>query len=357
MTGDLAAISDLLEQVRLSLDRLNGQTSSDSLRVSGFYTGIYEGELAKLFFKRLESDSEGKQCLSDFLLREWDRGDKEFIEGISWNPIKKMFCESGTTFAKLISDFTRPENRSKLPRECHTNNLLVETAWVNIVKDVFVEPGRFIAKYYGLFPFADTANEADVEYEAWGYDGVSRSVASSDVVLATCSRFSFVAGPVVGSRANAIFKNAMFSKASEKKTFVLMLDFSKIIAFSAAPDGLTFKKPKDCICELPRSGHEYPEVPAISPWHKQWHDKKVPQADELVTGYRLKARSWIDVLPDIKILIALPEQKWKLAYDFLKEEVAAAQRYLNDEYKHLVLELSDEPSAKKWKVAQVRAYM
>lgn len=360
MLEDLKRLRGKLNEVLEEFRHLNAHCNDDLLRSEGLYTGLYDGKAAKDYLDRLSDDEEGKKRLSAYMLREAaaQQIDSHIPSLRALRP-NSLFCESGTTFIKLIRDYTK--YRDVLPHRCHTNNLLVETAWVNIVKDVYALPGRFLAKYYGLFPFADDKSTADAEYEDWGYHAIQKSVAHCDTVLATCSHFSLLAGPLVGSRANALFKNAMYAGQrpvvdGQHQSFVLMFHFTKWIPVCDPPPPLRFKPPDgNCICVLPATDEALPRVQTSNNWYRTWETKDAILAKD-EAPFNLRARQWFELLPRVKVLVSLPEQDWRSAYEFLKMELAIVEKYMRQlEGGQLSLQLSSAWHAEHYRICEIQA--
>jgi hypothetical protein len=138
-----------------------------------------------------------------------------------------IFIESGSTCA-YISELLRrfaAEQRGKLFRfPIETNNHL--TAWLFLNRHLYLTTpldddvsdlvpylfaGRLESKYHGIFPFYRYKSDYYTHDERNGYAHLRLSLARSDLLLLAASRLSLKYGPLVGSRENAIFKNACYN--------------------------------------------------------------------------------------------------------------------------------------------------
>lgn len=163
-----------------------------------------------------------------------------------------IFIESGSTCA-YVSELLRrlaAEERGNLRLfSIGTNNHL--TAWLFLNRYHYLKPpldndvsalvpylfaGRLESKYHGIFPFYRARNNDYVREERNGYAQLRLSLARSDLLLLAASRLSLKYGPLVGSRENAIFKNACYNACvspidrSPEKEIHLFITVQKLVA-------------------------------------------------------------------------------------------------------------------------------
>jgi hypothetical protein len=361
----------------------------------GVLAGLVPQHQVVRFLKRLREGEDEKRRLATYALGHFIV--KPTAEKDTIRLPKRVFFESGSTIAYLIGALAQwIEENPGLPRplvlpEVQTNNLLSLTAFVGLIDCVEHLRGRLYPKYLGFLPFEDDDpgdEDDDDEDEAKIVMEIVDGIRTCSAVFVTCSNFSFLAGPVVGSRANALMKRSIhYGKqvAEKKPTYCLMFHFSKIIPIHW-PEGAEqpdiFDKPKlTCrrVFAAPQ-GLALPPQPEQQQWlreHSKREDSKredSEQADIFVDGStwhqhlvmpektivscpseglneRIKqqdyinhreypldlAGAWIDELSrDTHILIALPRNGaddplpdgFNRAYDMLKSEINAATQII-----------------------------
>lgn len=165
-----------------------------------------------------------------------------------------VFIESGSTCA-CVSEVLRRLAASQGDRlrdfALNTNNHL--TAWIFLNQGSHVKPalnespsglipylfaGRLECKYHGIFPFYHARSDYHVAEERDGYAQLRLALVRSNLMLLTASRLSLRYGPVVGSRENAIFKNACYNACVPQigqksgKEIHLFVTIQKLVAHS-----------------------------------------------------------------------------------------------------------------------------
>jgi hypothetical protein len=144
---------------------------------------------------------------------------------------QSIFFESGSTLvyvADALKEYWTKANQepTSTPFAASTNNNLV--ALLNIrgtdrraagnvgrasrwppVPWLF--PGYLEPKYHGLFPFHVDHDDARLKEEQLGYSDCRLHLSQCKLLLLAASRLSLIHGPLVGSRENAIFKNACYN--------------------------------------------------------------------------------------------------------------------------------------------------
>jgi hypothetical protein len=138
-----------------------------------------------------------------------------------------IFIESGSTcacVAEIVRRFAANHNSELRPFQLGTNNHLA--AWLFLNRELTVAgqktelpqdlvpylfAGQLESKYHGIFPFHRTRHDDKVTEERSGYAQLRLTLARSNLLLLAASRLSLKYGPLVGSRENAIFKNACYN--------------------------------------------------------------------------------------------------------------------------------------------------
>jgi hypothetical protein len=172
-----------------------------------------------------------------------------------------IFIESGSTclcVSELLRRFYAEHHNDLHPFRLGTNNHL--TAWLfqnrhrhlNVPENShfpelvpYLFAGRLESKYHGIFPFYRKRKGEYTQEERDGYAQLRLSLASSDLLLLAASRLSLIYGPFVGSRENAIFKNACYNACvppigvTPQKELHLFITVQKLVAHvepQLAPD-------------------------------------------------------------------------------------------------------------------------
>ncbi len=352
----------------------------DVLRSIGLLEGLQEAAHMK-FFERLMEKPVEKKALGEFLAKahigpeiEAQLGDNQFVA-------PRFFFESGSTLAYVIGESAR-QIRGKLPRKDRglartlegqflSNNFFGMTGFSGLVKHVEPTIGAFDPHYYGLFPFRDRAPEPDDrlsrESECAGFESLRDAISQCHKVFTTCSNFSFLTGPLVGGRSNALTKRALAEgliRAGHKCKYHLAFHFEKIVLLSPenseAPFSMRSAIKNKCLSVFPLvSDDELSKAHAVwnqelanwrnrkqlsdsSPLNKlEWHagvlhEKAIPTAiNSLVESfvavrgdnlYRkgLTTYSWTDIAPHVTLVISLPDQALDRAVAVLREEIETA---------------------------------
>lgn len=165
-----------------------------------------------------------------------------------------VFIESGSTCI-YISEVLRTfvdDNKLKFGKfDLGTNNDITAWLFLNDVasqsgdQDAGLVPylfaGRLEVKYHGTFPFYRKMEEHNRGEEREGYAHLRLSLAKSDLLLLATSRLSLRYGPLVGSRENALFKNACYNAfvppidGKHEKEIHLFITIHKLVTHPA-PD-------------------------------------------------------------------------------------------------------------------------
>ncbi len=291
---------------------------------------------------------------------------------------KRIFFESGSTISYVIGKFAdrlaeakqsvQPEKLKFEPNLLRnrilTNNLLTLTALAG--RAYYIQPiqGRLDAKYFGLFPFFEfepgsnhklcTKNE-QLEEEIKSFASVRDQVHKCHQVFATCSNFSFLAGPLVGSRANALVKRAMhlgkekWDNDSNNK-YYLLFHFNKLVPF--ARDQLPIGEAERADSKCFRVFIDAPEnirgafqsnknLFAKSSWHTDWLSADVnpgPGKCALAGFDTPEAKGkpripglldpWLAAAEGTHVLVALPRAETELAFDCLSGDLMLVNKLL-----------------------------
>jgi hypothetical protein len=270
--------------------------------------------------------------------------------------INTLFFESGSTICPVIGEYAMAladplQGSIVRPQTVLTNNMFALTALVNLVDSVIPIEGSFRTRYFGFFPFAEkedaplldntTRNRQLWTEEALAYSRLKSAIDQCDVVIATCSNFSFLAGPLVGRRANAITKHAMYVGKNRRHEFVVMFHFEKIIPIAKDVKGM--QSPKNtcyCVFPIPEKASVRFKGSAINHWHDDWINNRHNHiAAEFSNGVSQLAnpkslpsaisdvdfkRSWFDCGEHVRLLISLPERVLDEARLWLEREIQFA---------------------------------
>ncbi len=376
----------------------------------GFYDGLIEGlTTSRQHDDRFVSGQAEKMAIANYCLTTPVLGSalKNFVasltEGTVRNPQLRatVFFESGTTISYVagrLAKFLREETNQGTPRlpmpiTVITNNLICITALAKLVESVLPTHGRLEYKYFGFLACEDTvpSDRINLAREHANYSALVESIKNCQSVFATCSRFSFILGPLVGSRANCLTKCAMYQGASgwsrnEGKEFFLCFHFGKIVPFVSAlsETELRFESP-DNKCQYVFPPETIKAVDRMS-WQRNlqnhlkkksncdfqlepnWHldamenhgSEKVPLEDvnkHCIThtlnlyGRLSTWRGWIQNNPTCHLLIALPPMSINEAIAHLKEELALANHYFELKRSDVRYTMVAEPSAGMAKIS------
>lgn len=338
-----------------------------------------------LFFQRMEEQKDLKQQLATYCLKQCGlRNEADRFRMGEPPTIRSVFLESGSTIAHLIGKFaelvhTAQRERGEQNRvagsnsvSCggtplqmelvvNTNNLTALTALAGMIRDIEPTQGWLSFKYFGFLPFANDDKDSDWSKEGRRFITLSGDIASSDLVFATCSSFSLVMGPLVGSRANSITKRAMYCGVEAwgedvKRTFYLLFHINKYVTFASQRPGevdfdppeqhcsVVFMRPNErtrkAIKEWPNDYSSSDNRPRV--YKASWHERAINDDDvvqEPIKRFDDKTKTrvlipneltttWLDwcerlVRRKVRILIALPNvhQIATWSRDFLVSEV------------------------------------
>lgn len=373
---DLAAeLSQLAKQIGLS-------AALEKLKSFGFFAGIEDANSE--FMKRLTEESEEKQALARFLTRGDDHLDRAF-PSLIWTREQgnAVFFESGSTIAHIVGEYARRLHNdyapsTAIPKRVVTNNLFVLTALSDLVSNVAPIAGDLVTKYFGFFPaaekdFAPNTLAMEDRRKRWyrefvGYNRLMEDVEGCTRIYATCSNFSFLAGPLVGSRGNAIAKHAIFSGVERSAELTICFHFKKLIASGdrhpshADPKSVCFSVfPFDQLAKFKAA------YKATDGWHEHWSNNKCPSGvaemhqalidfpDLPPTKPPIALNEWLAVCERMRILISLPADHTKGASDWLDREITNANAKLLISRSAVHYERNHDIDAQKWRVAEVIA--
>jgi hypothetical protein len=168
------------------------------------------------------------------------------------NQPPNIFIESGSTcvyVSELLRRLVARELKNLHLFPLRTNNHL--TAWLFLNRQLYLDPpleddvpalvpylfaGYLESKYHGIFPFYRNKSKDNTQDERNGYAQLRLSLARADLLLLAASRLSLTFGPLVGSRENAIFKNACYNACvspiggSSSKEIHLFITVHKLVA-------------------------------------------------------------------------------------------------------------------------------
>ncbi|MCA9022321.1 MAG: hypothetical protein KDA74_19365, partial [Planctomycetaceae bacterium] len=170
---------------------------------------------------RAKDDEDSKKSLGEYL-------GAEITEAVKNQ--RTVFIESGTTFgptSAYLSHVPDIPDKSIL-----TNNFLTLTS-LGIGK-VRVTEGSLEVKYLALLDFINSRrSEPEVSPEERERDirtffRLDEKVSEVDTIYMTSSNFGFLIGPMVGGRANALFKYCLVNNKSKRK-IRLCISFEKLL--------------------------------------------------------------------------------------------------------------------------------
>jgi hypothetical protein len=229
-----------------------------------------------------------------------------------------------------------------------TNNLFGLTAFPHLVQNVSPVKGNLMTQYFGFFPFAEVAptTQRGWKREIVGYNRLADDIQQCNEVFATCSHFSALAGPLVGSRGNALTKHAICTGRTIKCKFSIAFHFEKYIPLS--PTCFTrfhMSEAEDSHRVYPRGkGGIWTQFDSAlkndsairGSWHvDHWLRRNDPLIDAFVSAAEYEDRlqlatrasqTWLDSCNGIYLLIALPEDDFKSAMEALKSDFDLAQK-------------------------------
>jgi hypothetical protein len=240
----------------------------------GLLDGIMPSHLNSAGMGRLTKSRAEKTALADFVFKECglkeivDAHSRMLIRGPQEHPepdSRRLFLESGSSIAYPIGVLAK--SLSKVYEQCRssgrdqqwisdrllsnyilTNNVLGLTALAGLASTIVPIQGRLDIAYVGLFPFG---NHIPSSSDGWldeidSFVTLMGQIAKTDLVYTTCSNYSLLVGPLVGSRSNALVKRAIHSgrelwKGEDKKAYYLLLDYTKLVPIESVPHTHSFK--------------------------------------------------------------------------------------------------------------------
>jgi hypothetical protein len=394
-----SAVPELLERAHALLDVLPIATTLRPMQKYNLLQGLLHAQSEALFFERVATEPEQKQAVARYA---YDKGGlKDEVRRFLDNrppALRRLFFESGSTIAHLVGHFavqvsdvqrTRYQAQPTVSVSCKqeeesapplmqsaviTNNLTGVTALAGLVEQLEPIQGRLSLKYLGFFPFSETESTIDWQNEGRRYSLLADDIESCDAVFATCSNFSFLGGPIVGTRANCLTKRSMYSGAERwdsavAKNFYVLFHFEKIVPLvNAFPDSqLVFDVPKKrCGCVFMQPSVKIAD--ATTKWLSQldeadpvtkagftgtWHDElrnlskegrhpytqiKIPVEDflEAMSIHRVKVThrlelpwpEWLEQSCGLHILIAVPRTNAAKAIQCVNTEITRANQIL-----------------------------
>ena len=223
-------------------------------------------------YRFLNDHPDGKAALAEMFQSFVAEGDtkgkssKLNLAGVRTKGLLKVFLESGSTILYLAhflakdsawhpdrsfaSDGINVGDQSARLAALTNNNLaaqlLLQREDDRPALATYLLPGYLELKYEGLFTFFADGYENDrsldqvkLGEERIGYAQTRAYLSGCDVLLLSASRLSLIFGPTVGSRQNAIFKNACYNAciptldAPALKEVNLFLTADKLIRHSS----------------------------------------------------------------------------------------------------------------------------
>jgi hypothetical protein len=386
----------------------------------GFYQGLLTGIHDSPFNQaRLAEGTELKQALAGYCLQKVFQADLDQFQRPGPNSDggesrrQRLFFESGTTIAFIIGRLALAIDEARqargradrehglpastpplFPATVETNSFIGQTALAGLVEQMTPLHGHLELKYYGHLPFDDVVNTglspvdraARLEEEYASFRNVRAVVGGCDRVFATCSAFSFLFGPLVGSRANCLTKTAMYAGAlsgsGNGRRFYLCLHYNKIVPGVRRAVAVGATEPATAVLHRPerrcQSVFPLPQRAEIEAWadkrqrsvagqaaepylfDRDWHGAvlagKVPVAvaikgfqadcrtfDTPVVDFSLTWLDWVCGHPGLRLLIAYPEGD-KSAWALISREVTAANEVLSHLRKPVRLHLTPTDS-------------
>jgi hypothetical protein len=261
----------IIEDISYHFDKKKLRERSDSIEPNSVLYRIMEENpigkeyLAHLYYKHV-MEHESSWWKANFREDSADRNDQ--TNETNKPPIRRVFLESGSTLLYLAQGL-RESKIVEQSRNLYSSGTSVNyprlSLWTNnnlssmlfladdhgtkkrIIPYVF--SGYLEPKYHGIFPFYSKESQParderkDVaefkrEEERIGYAQCRMDLANCDILLLAASRLSLLYGPTVGSRENAIFKNACYNACvpplgdKSKKEIHLFITSDKLIAHS-----------------------------------------------------------------------------------------------------------------------------
>lgn len=347
-------IQNAAKVIQTELGKLRINLAIESLRKRGLFRGVEKQELDPKFIKRLNDHDEQKELLAKYLNRPEPIDDG--FPSLAWtsDTPQRIFFESGSTVAFVIAKFAEnldnalmyPEVQYGLGQhEIVTNNLFALTALTGLVKRVSPVEGNLLAKYSGFFSSAEkdeapnSTSSIGWKKEIVGYNRLCEDTEDCTHIFATCSNFSLLAGPLVGSRGNAIAKHAIFSRKNAETKFCVLFHYDKLIRMTDDTRVTENEKKTldECFCvfhvDKQLADNLVDGIQALknSQWHGQWiKEKRRESIDAFIDAVEqyhaalkrpgLTRGNWSDEALGKVIIIALPNDNTERAYALIEQE-------------------------------------
>jgi len=373
-----ASLDMLLRSVHSLIDVLPIAAALRPVQDHYLLQGLLFAQAEIQFFQRLRKQSEQKRVLAEYSMRQCELQEQlqAFQKGEP-PTLNRVFFESGSTIAHLIGMFANALSKAQRKRSAVdggdpeplqstivTNNLTAVTALAGLVANLEPVQGRLSMKYFGFFPFSEDDQNPNWRQEGKRFNLLAEDIETCDSVFATCSNFSFLAGPIVGGRDNCLTKRSMYSGAARwddhlKRQFYLVFHFQKLVPlFNSGPR--KFESPQQsCGCVFSPPSKDLGD--AITRWRfaqdqddpvnsnefdGSWHDRfrelsakdrrsdniiqfPVEKFEEATSQNRVRvphelSQPWLEWLKysiGLNILISLPEENPGEAFECIRNEV------------------------------------
>jgi hypothetical protein len=325
------------------------------------------------FYSRLFDATEQKENMADYLLDRAplvgalrDYGDMKAADAEKdvIADLGSVFFESGSTIAYLIgklatkiAELRRSEPKPPFQADVVTNNFWGTTAFANLVRNIQPTWGKLERRYFGFFPF-DT-NPPAVYSQALikrYMDDVERlwdKITLCSTIFGTSSEFSFLAGPIVRSFQNALFKRVMHAALPRRdQRLYLLVHFAKLVGVHSfrSKQWQMGVPAKDCYCVFPPHKKSVQLLSALGQqpkedgaeasrqWHSTWANgssRNFPAGDlwEAWQQGGPKASNlhfdqpWLNCAANVRIVIGMPED-FESALNWLRNEIIVVNEAL-----------------------------
>lgn len=288
---------------------------------------------------RAKDDEDSKKSLGEYL-------GAEITEAVKNQ--RTVFIESGTTFgptSAYLSHVPDIPDKSIL-----TNNFLTLTS-LGIGK-VRVTEGSLEVKYLALLDFINSRrSEPEVSPEERERDirtffRLDEKVSEVDTIYMTSSNFGFLIGPMVGGRANALFKYCLVNNKSKRK-IRLCISFEKLL-IGEVKEKVCSDHVKNCytvmdVEELP-AGQDATLVPdyevlsnhnVLDNARSAADELQLRKADIWREGHGLRGlyTSWLDFIrynpPNtLEIVVGIGKEQEKVRKSILKNAISQCNKIL-----------------------------
>lgn len=317
--------------------------------------GLQKATTSSQFLKRLDEAEKQKDSMARYAMDEFFK--KEVPEPES---VKTIFFESGSTIAYLLGYVARhvrlccTDDGQKFASRIVTNNMFALTAFADLFERVEPTTGWLTSKYFGFFPFYDIKPESNEgwRHELQKYEELSSTVQECDLIFATCSNFSLLAGPLVGSRANALLKHVLHTARKSSAKVIEMFHFEKLVPVTGGPDTVDVGDQNNVEMILPSehcswafqepSNIKCADLPEFHAQQETAHHKclageasgRIPVVELGARARQFSVRdpgaqdSWLNWAKGTDILIGLPKGLEKGAAEFLEKEIEGVNQIL-----------------------------